>query len=227
MKKYAVAIAFSLLLTLTGCKLEHNSRVKQSQLLGNPQTLQTALRIEVPACSDYKDKTQPSKALLDTTQIVEQLFSDAEFDGCKNEGMESLATYFVPMEVGTLPPDAKSYTPKGISVIRNQNGVVFFALSEEIRQKIAEAKKDHMSSKLALNVIIKLTNDTEQELKIFPHAIYVEGTAFAGLPAWDNNSVIPSKKTATIVLSNVASDYALNTGLVPVFSEAQKQEPKE
>lgn len=226
MKKYSVVTLFLVVLALAGCKLEHTSRVKQSQLLGNTQEIQTVLRIEVPSCTEFEDKTKPSKALSNATRSVQQLFSTAEFDECKQEGMESLATFFVPMEIGTLPPDVKNYTPKGIAIVRNQKGTVFFALSAEIRQKIAEAKKNPMASKLALNVVVKLANDTDQELKIFPNAVYVEGTAFAGLPAWGNYSAIPAKRTATIVLSNVASDYVINTGLVPIFSEAQNQEPK-
>lgn len=224
MKKCSVIILLLVVLALAGCKLEHNSRVKQSQLLGNIQEIQTVLRIEVPSCADFEDKTKLSKALSDATRSVQQLFSGAEFDECKQEGMESLATYFVPMEIGTLPPDVKNYTPKGIAIVRNQKGTVFFALSDEIRQKITKAKKNPMTNKLALNVVIKLTNDTDQELKIFPNAIYVDGTAFAGLPAWGNYSAIPAKNTATLILSNVASDYVINGGLVPVFAEEQKQE---
>ena len=163
MKKYSVVTLFLVVLALAGCKLEHTSRVKQSQLLGNTQEIQTVLRIEVPSCTEFEDKTKPSKALSNATRSVQQLFSTAEFDECKQEGMESLATFFVPMEIGTLPPDVKNYTPKGIAIVRNQKGTVFFALSAEIRQKIAEAKKNPMASKLALNVVVKLANDTDQE----------------------------------------------------------------
>ena len=100
-------------------------------------------------------------------------------------------------------------------------------LSEDIRQKISEAKKNAMTKDLKFNVIIKFINDTNEELKIFPSAVYVDDIAFAGLPAWGNNYTILPKKTATIILSNVASDYVVSNGLVPVFSEAQKQNTKE
>lgn len=227
MKNYLGILLCFALLALAGCKLEHISRVKLSQMSNDIQTIQTAVRIEVPSCTHYEDKKKPSKSLLDTAQLVEQLFSDAEFDGCQNEGLESIATYLVPMQVGTVPPDAKDYTPKGISIIRNNYGVVFFALSEDIRQKISEAKKNAMTKDLKFNVIIKFINDTNEELKIFPSAVYVDDIAFAGLPAWGNNYTILPKKTATIILSNVASDYVVSNGLVPVFSEAQKQNTKE
>ena len=84
-----------------------------------------------------------------------------------------------------------------------------------------------MTKDLKFNVIIKFINDTNEELKIFPSAVYVDDIAFAGLPAWGNNYTILPKKTATIILSNVASDYVVSNGLVPVFSEAQKQNTKE
>ena len=225
-ERKGILLCFALL-ALAGCKLEHISRVKLSQMSNDIQTIQTAVRIEVPSCTHYEDKTKPSKSLLDTAQLVEQLFSDAEFDGCQNEGLESIATYLVPMQVGTVPPDAKDYTPKGISIIRNNYDVVFFALSEDIRQKISEAKKNAMTKDLKFNVIIKFINDTNEKLKIFPSAVYVDDIAFAGLPAWGNNYTILPKKTATIILSNVASDYVVSNGLVPVFSEAQKQNTKE
>ena len=43
--------------------------------------------------------------------------------------------------------------------------------------------------------------------------------AFAGLPEWKNNITVKSKDSILLTLSNVASEFAIAQGIVPVFSE--------
>ena len=76
-----------------------------------------------------------------------------------------------------------------------------------------------MSKDLTLDVNIRFTNDTDAEAKVFPYAVYVSGTPFAGVPSWGNNVVIKPKGVETFTLSNVASDFAIINGIVPVFNE--------
>ncbi|MFT4300998.1 MAG: hypothetical protein QM579_04530 [Desulfovibrio sp.] len=219
MKRYFVFPLLLFVFVLSGCKLEHNSRVKQSQLIGEVKTIEATVRVEIPSCTHYQDKTKPSDNLIKTTELIKKLFPDSEFEDCKSENMKSMATYLTQMNVGTLPPDVKDFKPKGVSVLRNQDGVVFFCLSDEIRAKIADGRKNAMSKDLALYVNIRFNNDTEKDAKIFPYAVYVSGKPFAGLPSWGNNVVVKSKGTETFTLSNVASDFAVVNGIVPVFNE--------
>lgn len=219
MKKCLGLLLILLIPALGACKLEHSSRIKQSQLAGEIKTIEATVRVEVPSCTHYQDKTKPSEELVKTNNLMKSLFPDSEFEGCKNENMNSMASYIAPMEVGTLPPDVKDFEPKGVSIVRNQSGVVFFCLSKDIRAKIADGRKKTMSKDLTLDVNIRFTNDTDAEVKVFPYAVYVSGTPFAGVPSWGNNVVIKPKGTETFTLSNVASDFAIINGIVPVFNE--------
>ena len=209
-----------LLVTLGGCKLEHNSRVKQSQLLGEIQSIEATARVEVPACTDFQDNTKPSDSLVRINNQMQKLFPDSEFEGCKNEGMESIASYTIPMEVGTLPSGDTGHEPKGISIIRNQNGTVFFALSKGVRGEITNGRKNAMTKDISLGVNIRFTNDTENEVKFFPSAVFVGGKAFAGLPQWRDSVVVKPKGVEKITLSDVASEYVIDGGFVPVFKES-------
>lgn len=182
MKKSFVFPLIAFIVILSGCNLEHSSRVKQSQLLGDIKTVEATIRVEVPSCTNYQDKTKPSNELTKTSDLMKKLFAESEYEGCKNENMASMATYITPMEVGTLPSDNKTFDTKGVSLIRNSSGVVFFCLSNKIRAQIAEGRKNPMTNKLALNVNIRLNNDTEKDSKIYPYAVFVDGHAFAGLP---------------------------------------------
>jgi len=222
MKKHlGVMVLTSLVLVLAGCKLEHNSRVKYSQLKNDFVTIDTVAQVEVAACNDYKDNTKPSDSLTKVNAIMKKVFPDSEFEECKIQNMKSVASYTVPMEIGQLPPEATDYTPKGISLIRNQGGTVFFFLSQGVRDQIAAGKKDPMTKDIALNVNIRVTNDTAGELKLNPHAIFVDNSAFAGLPSWGNFAVIKTKQARNITLSDVSTEFALQTGVAPVFTEMQ------
>jgi len=219
MKNCFAFVLIIFVFALTGCKLEHTSRVKQSQLMGEIKTVDATIRVEVPACTNYQDKTKPSNELLKTNDLIKKLFADSEYEGCKNENMNSMATYIAPMEVGTLPPDSKEFETKGVSLLRNQSGVVFFCLSKKIRAQIAEGRKNSMANNLTLNVNIRLSNDTEKDSKVYPYAVFAGGHAFAGLPEWKNNITVKSKDSILLTLSNVASEFAIAQGIVPVFSE--------
>lgn len=219
MKKSFVFPLIIFMFVMSGCKLEHSSRIKQSQLASEIKTVDATVRVEVPSCTDYKDKTKPSQDLIKTTDLMKRLFPSSEYEGCKNENMNSMATYITPMEVGVLPPDAENYDPKGIAIIRNQDGIVFFCLSKEIRAQIANGRKNPMTNNLALNVNIRLNNDTEKDSKIFPYAVFADGIAFAGLPEWKNSITVKPKESIVFSLSNVASEFAIAQGVVPVFNE--------
>ena len=225
MKKCFGFLLFSLLFVMSGCKLEHNSRIKRSQLMSEIKTIETTVRVEVSACTDFSDKTRQSDSLMKTNNLMKQLFPDSEFEGCKMENMNSIATYTTPMDVGAFPPDTKEYEPKGVSIIRNKRGNTFFFLSKEIRKSIADSKNDVMVNDIVLYVTIRFINDADTDFTFFPHAIFVDGTPFAGLPRWEDKVVLQPKKTAAIVLSDVASEFAILNGVVPVFSEAASRTP--
>ena len=219
----SIFLLVSLAFMVTGCKLEHNSRVKQTQLLGEIQTIEATTRVEVSGCTDYKDKTKESDSLAKTNNIIKKIFPDSEFEGCKNENMKSMATYITTMMVGTLSPDVKGFEPEGVTIIRNQSGIVFFCLSKQIQKEITDGRKDAMTNDISLHVNIRFTNDTKEEIKIFPYAVFVDGSPFAGLPDWKNTVVIKPKNSVLITLSDVASEYAIANGVVPIFVEPVEQ----
>lgn len=218
-KTVGFLVMFLAAVLMTGCKIEHNSRIKQSQLQGDITTIEAITRVEVAGCNDFRDKTKPSDSLVKVNDMMKKIFPDSEFEGCKSENMKSLATYTTSMDIGSLPPGAENYEPKGISIVRNKYGVVFFFLSKEIQAKIAEGRKNAMTKDLTLEVNIRFNNDTDKEAKIFPYAVFANGVPFAGLPGWGNHIIVKPKETANFVLSNVASEFAVENGMVPVFNE--------
>jgi hypothetical protein len=222
MKRMLMALVCVGMVMTTGCKLEHNSRVKQSQLLGEIKTIESSIRVEVASCSDHQNASRPSKNLSEVSDLMKKLFPDSEFDGCKREGMNSIATYTTPIEVGTQPP-AQKYEPKGIGIIRNSQGIVLFCLSKGVRDSIVNGRKNPMTKDLALKVNIRFTNDTESELKIVPHAAFSDGDPFACLPSWQCNVVLKNTGTTTLMLSDVSSEFAIKQGVVPVFTEQKKE----
>lgn len=229
MKKVLTAVlGIGLVLTLSACKLEHNSKVKYTQLTGGVTTIEAMAKVEVPSCTDHKDKTKPSKYIEKTQSEMKQLFPDAEYEECKHEnGIHSMMTFTVPMEVGTLPNDGKEPQIKGVALLRNARGEVFFCLSQNVRDKILNAKKNPLASKMALQINIRLTNDTDKSITLYPHAAYFDGHAFDGLGYWDDHVTLPAKNRADIRLSDVASDMAISQGLAPIFTEMKLMLPSE
>lgn len=215
-------ILLALVLTvvgLAGCKAEHYSRIRQSQLLGAIQPVEVQMKVEVASCNDFEDQSKPNESLVKANEIMGRIFPDSIFEGCKLEGMNSMATYITTMDVGTLPPDADTYESKGVSIIRNQNGVTFFCLSQEIMNEITEARKSPLTNDISLAVSTRLTNDTDKEITLFPHAVFADGTAFAGHRDWKNSISMKPKGSTMLVLSNVSSEYAIANGIVPIFEE--------
>lgn len=148
MKKHTAAIfLLALSLAISGCRLEHNSRIKYSQLTGELTTVDAVARVEIPSCTDHNDRTKPSEQLVETTDVMLKLFPGSEFDGCVTEGMDSLATYTVQMEVGTT---SEKKVSNGISIIRNIHDIVYFLISPQIQNYIVNERKKLMSSDLAL-----------------------------------------------------------------------------
>ena len=217
--KKTIGLLIVAALALSGCKMENTSRVKQTQLLGVITAIDATTRIEVPGCNDFQDKSKPSRGLVEATELVLGVFPGAVYDECKNENMKSVAIFTTPLEVGMMPPDGKQYEAKGVSLVRNGGGEVFFAVSKDIRGKITQTRNKAMTSDLALKVAIRFTNDTDKDITIFPHAIFVDGDPFAGLPRWGNNVVIKAGKPVTLTLSDIASEFAIQHGVAPIFTE--------
>lgn len=217
MKKYTILVPVLLLLALSGCKLEQTTRLKQSQLLGEAKSIEAIAKIEVAACVDSDDRTKPSNSLIKANNLMNDLFPDSQFDGCEREDMDSFATYTIPVEVGVLPSEGSGYKLKGVSIFRNENGIVFYALSKEVRDSITNAKKD--SKNLSLKVNIRFTNDTDKSLKIIPHSTFANGKPFAGFISMDDNILVKPREAINFTISNVSSEYAIATGWVPIFKE--------
>lgn len=213
-RKITAVLAVALVLGLTGCRLEHSSRIKYSQLTGEITTVDAVARVEVPSCNDYKDKTKPSDKLIQTTDLMAKLFPGSEFEGCGMEKMNSLATYTVPMEVGTTSEEKVS---NGISIIRNIHGIVYFLVSPQIKNYIVNERKKLSSSELGLHVNIRLNNDTDKDITITPHALFADGKAWAGF--WKDTLKISPSKSVNISLSDVSCEYAIQEGGTLIFME--------
>ena len=225
MKKVLTAVlGLVLVLTLSACKLEHNSKVKYTQLTGGVTTIEAMAKVEVPNCHDLRDKTKPSEYIGKTTSIMKKLFPDVVFEECKREGIHSIMTFTVPMEVGTLPPDFKSEpNPKSIALIRNIQGETFLCIAKPIRDTIVEARKQEILSGIELNVNVRLINNTDKPLVIHPKSVFVDGHPFCGLERWTNSQKIPAGEHVIIKLSDVSSEYAIENGVTALFVEEGQQ----
>ena len=222
-KVLAALLGLGLVLSLSACKLEHNSRVKYSQLTGEVTTIEAMAKVEVPNCHDIKDKTKLSEEIIKTNDLMAKLFPGSEFEGCKNEGIESLAAYTIPMEVGAIPADAEP-NPKGIAIYRHAKGTTFFFIAKEIRERITQARKNVMTSDLALKINVKLSNNTDKQLMLQPIALFVDGVAYVGNTK--NLITVSPSNSVILTLSDVSSEYAIEHGFTPIFREV-KEQPQE
>lgn len=224
MKKVVMAfLAMVFAFGMVGCKLEHNSKVKYGQLTADVTTIDAQAKIEVPACAKYDDKSKPTDELVKANDIMAKLFPGSEFEGCKHENINSMATYSIPMEVGTIPPSKNDPEVKGLAVIRNANGETFFMISKTIRDQIVEARKNPLAKNMTLSITIRLSNNTDKPLVFQPNALFANGIACAGLPRWNQNVSVPPSQSVNLKLSDVASEYAIVNGAVPVFTEIKEQ----
>ena len=196
-------------LSLTGCKLESESKVKYSQLMAPLSTIESILKIEVAACKDHEDASKPSNSLKETNDKIAELFPEAEFLECKNIDFDSFALYTIPMTVGVS--DSSKLSKGDIGIITDKKGGAFFALSERLSDFIKKQED------LKLSATVRITNDTDKTLKIYPISCYVNGFPFAGTPEWELNTDIPVKKSATIRISDVSADFAIGAGIVPLY----------
>lgn len=203
---------------LGGCKLEHNSRIKQSQLMGEIQKIEAVTRIEVGSCRDHSDKTKPSRRLIKANGMMAELFPGAELEECDDKSIKDVARYITALEVGTIPPGVEMHKPESVSVLRNQHNIVFFFISDRIKDYITNSRKEAMGEDFKLHVSIRMANDTPEKAIIFPYAVFANGIPYAGLDAWNQGLTLEPNESATFTLSDVASEYAIIQGVVPVFT---------
>ena len=203
-------------LMLAACKVEHVSRIKHSQTVAPIAEIDSTIRVEVTSCTDHEDKTQASRDVLKARDIMSKLWSDGVFEGCRNENMESFASFTVPLEVGTISPGEK-FKPKGAAFVRNGAGETFFMLAPHVREQIKKSRES--SSTMAVSIEIHLVNNSGAPLKVKPIAAFVNGTPFAELPRWDNWSQIPPNAKGTIKLSDVSTERIIRNGVAPVYAE--------
>ncbi len=216
-KSYATIIPLAIVaLLLTACKVEHISRVKHSQLFAPIAETDSTIRVEVTSCTDYDDKTQASRDVLKAKDIMSKLWSDSVFEGCKNENMDSIASFTVPFEIGTIKPN-EEFKPKGVAFVRNNTGESFFMLAPQIREQIKKSRES--SSSLKVNIEIQLINNSNAPLKIKPMAAFYDGTPFSELPRWDNWAKVMPNTKGTIKLSDVSTERLVRYGIAPVYIE--------
>ncbi|MBQ9537275.1 MAG: hypothetical protein IJU79_05755 [Desulfovibrionaceae bacterium] len=202
-------LLFILNISLMGCKLESHSRIKLSQLSGAETKIDSIIKVEITSCHPHDDNNSPSTDLLKANDTINKLFDESEFLECKNENMDTFASYNVPMTVGTF--DGNISNTKGISVLKNKDNV-YFLVSEKIRKFIKQ------SDDFKLLAVIRVVNDLGKNVIIYPNAVYVDKVPFAGLTGWKLNKEILSGKSAELKISNVSSDFAIENGYVPIFS---------
>ncbi len=204
-------------LSLAGCKVEHVSQVTDSQLEGPIQTVQATARIEVAACTDYQDKSKPSNSLIEANNFIQKLFTTSEFHGCKNENLNSIATYTIPMDVGTIDTSGNNaWSPKNITIAKNQQENVFFCIPQNIIKGIQKYEQQPMSGDIDLTVIIKYINDSKSEIPISFWAAYANNAPYV-----QGNGNLPPNGDVTLTLSNVSSDQALKEGAAFVFTKVK------
>lgn len=200
-------------LLLAGCKVEHISRVTDSQLENPMQTIQATVKIEVAACTDYKDANKPSDSLTEANEIVKKLFSSSEFQECKRENLDSIATYLVPMDIGTIKADEK-FEAKNITIAKNQYGNVFFCIPTNIVAGIKKYKQQKMIKDIDFVIKIRYVNDSGKDVSLDFLAAYADNEPFV-----QGTSTVPPDGNVSFVLSNVSSDQALEKGIAFAFSK--------
>ena len=206
-----VIVLSLLVLSLVGCKVEHVSRITDSQIEGTMQTVQTTARITVMGCNDFQDRSKPSDSLIEADNLMKKLFSASEFQGCKNEGFDSIATYLVPMDVGTWPADEK-WEPQNITIVKNQYDTVLFCIPKSIVEGVKRYEQQIMANDIDLTIDIRYVNDSNDKILLQTVASYVDD-----IPYVVQNISLSPKNNIHLVLSNVSSDQALREGLTRVF----------
>ncbi|MBO4336061.1 MAG: hypothetical protein J5846_09590 [Desulfovibrio sp.] len=194
-------------ISLAGCNLESYSQIKLSQLLDKQNKINSIIKVEVSKCQD--DNNNPSSDLLQANETVSELFEDAKLMECKDKGLNTFALYNVPITVGDISKDKA--TAKGISIIKDKDDYVNFMLSEEARNYLKK------SEDMDLVAYIKFTNDSNNNIKIYPHAVYVDKIPYADLTPYQKSLEIESNKTIKIELSDVSCSFVIEHGYAPLY----------
>ena len=187
-------------LAVVGCKTQVEKDVSLKSLLNDPIKTETALlNVEVSSCGSSEDSRKPSESLLKMQNIVPSVFPQAKYKECFRKKLDSFASFEIPIGVGVVDDNTK--LENGINIYRYNNRLLNVNVTKELSKNIKQALKNNHESKLDLEILITLKNDTGEEQAFNAYSLYWNNAPISvGYPTLKNN------ENVLIRLSNASSD---------------------
>ncbi len=200
------------ILALTGCKSELAVPVTYNEIYGQSQIKKALLKLEVPSCEQTNTKME-SREVLQARQQMRYIFPESAYLECKKEGMNSLAEFEVPVQVGGI--GARDCSAEQVCVASSTNNVLAnIYIGKGIRKRIDKVLKDLMLFNLdSLEVTLNFTNDSGSELKPrLPDVFYSDASGRMQPLHEPDAVVIPTNSSCMMTLSNIGSARLLKKG---------------
>lgn len=187
-------------LSVVGCKTQVEKDISLKSLLNDPIKTETALlNVEVSSCGDREDSRKPSESLLKMQEIIPSVFPQAKYKECFSKKFDSFASFEIPIGVGVVDDNTK--LENGINIYRYNNRLLNVNVTKDLSNNIKQTLKKNHESKLDLEILINLKNDTGEEQAFNAYSLYWNDAPISvGYPVLKNN------ETAQIRLSNASSD---------------------
>lgn len=199
-------------LILASCKTSVETKVSVTDLLhGETQVLPGQLYVEVAACNDYEDSRRPSSSLLEVTNLIPDVFEDAEFTECFNRRMDSFASFNVPIYLDK-DLDGKAASDHHINLVSNENFLLGVSMPAPLRDKFQNATKNRMGMDLELQMTITVMNDLDQGFEFTAASTFVND-----IPAILSGMTADPNSTFTLTLSDVSTEAILSNGSAAVL----------
>ncbi len=180
------------------------------------QTIQSTAKIKVAVCTDYNDKSKPSSSLLEANDLIKKLFPISEFQECKREDFDSVATHLVPMDIGTLKEE--KFVAKNITIIKNKYDNVFFCFPQNIVVGIKKYKQRKRIKNFDFTINVRYVNDSDKDVTLDVLSAYIDSQ-----PSVHGKATIPPNNNINFVFSNVSSDQARQEGIAFLFSKTKNK----
>lgn len=187
-------------LSVVGCKTQVEKDVSLKSLLNDPIKTEIALlNVEVSSCGSSEDSRKPSESLLKMQNIIPSVFPQAKYKECFSKKFDSFASFEIPIGVGVVDDNTK--LENDINIYRYNNRLLNVSTTKELTNNIKQALEKNHESKLNLEILINLKNDTGEEQKFNAYSLYWNGS-----PVSVAYPILKNNETAQIILSNSSSD---------------------
>lgn len=197
--KKLFAITFCVL-SLSACKTEVEKDISLNTLLNNPINTESALlNVEIASCNSHEDSRKPSDALIKIQEQIPTVFAQAKYKECFSKKMESFASFEIPIGVGRV--DDNTVLENDISIYSYKNRQLNIKTSDTLANNIREFVKREYINKLEFNILLNVTNDTEENRNFMLYSAYLDNA-----PATIRNFSFKKGSSIHIKLSNTSAD---------------------